>query len=196
MPPRHPLLACCRTADRPWICAHCGDAGVDTPTVFVFDQLSTIHEIVVPPEAVNIYDFLGDATGIQFFQTRNFVSGAVGDDFSAASCMLVSVFCDDMGKERHERNAGASQILGFEVYGKAAVMCSEEVPGTEDGAEEVITIWAIEPFLRELHARGKGIPQYKNKLITHRGRVGDVLHKIKITCEQDPTAGIEGHHRW
>jgi hypothetical protein len=195
MPPRHPLLACCRTADRPWICAHCGDAGVDTPTVFLFDENSTIHEIVVPPEAVNdILPFLRKVTGIEWFEARNFVSGSVGDVFGAASCMLVSVYYDETGKQSHERNAGASQILGFDVYGKAVVVCSEELQGTADGDGAGNKVWPIEPFLRGLHARGKGIEKYKSKLAGHHGRVSDVLHKIKITCKQDPAAGIGMHH--
>ena len=203
MPPRHPLLACCNTADRPWICAHCGDAGVDTPTVFMIDELSGMHLIIVPPEAVNdILEFLGQVTGIDYFASRNFVSGAVGDVSSAASCMVVSVYYDDFGNESHEGNAGASQILGFEVYGKAVLVCSEEVQGTADGGEDSVDlgenmkVWPIEPFLRELDARGKGVQTYKDKLIAHYGRVGDVLHKIKITCENDPLGGVEGDYRW
>jgi hypothetical protein len=194
MPPRHPLLACCNTANQPWICAHCGDAGSDTPTVFLFelcDELCAIHEIVVPPEAVNdILPFLRQVTGIEWFEGRNFVSGSVGSVFSAASCMLVSVYYDETGKESHDRNAGASQILGFEVYGKAVVVCSEDLQGTSDVDGSVNKVWPIEPFLRELQVRGKGVQIYKNKLIAHYGRAGDVLHKIKTTCEQDPSAGI------
>lgn len=92
--------------------------------MFLFDELSVIHEIVVPPEAVNdILPFLRQVTGIEWFEGRNFVSGSVGIVFNAASCMLVSVYYDETGKESHERNAGASQILGFEVYGKAVVVC-------------------------------------------------------------------------
>jgi hypothetical protein len=202
MPPRHPLLACCNTADRPWICAHCGDAGVDTPTVFMIDELSGMHSIIVPPEAVNdILEYLMQVTGINYFASRHFFSGTFEDDFNAASCMVVSVYCDDIGEQRHERNAGASQILGFEVYGKAIVVCSEEVQSTADGGEDGVNlgenmkVWPIEPFLRELDARGKGVQTYKDKLIAHYGRVGDVLHKIKITCENDPRGG-EGYYRW
>jgi len=195
MPPRHPLLACCKTADRPWTCARCGDAGVDTPTVFVIDELSGMQSIVVPPEAVNdILEFLMQATGIQYFASRHFFSGSLLDDFNAASCMVVSVYCDDYGSERHQRNAGASQILGFEVFGPAFVVCAEEVHA--DGVEENSKVWPIEPFLRELEARGKGIASYKNKLIAHHGRVGDVLHKIKSTCENDALGGVEGDYRW
>jgi hypothetical protein len=161
----------------------------------MIDELSGMHLIIVPPEAVNdILEFLGQVTGIDYFASRNFVSGAVGDVSSAASCMVVSVYYDDFGNESHEGNAGASQILGFEVYGKAVLVCSEEVQGTADGVREVNKVWPIEPFLRQLHARCKGIPKYKNKLIAHYGRIGDVLHKIKTTCEQDPSAGIGMHH--
>lgn len=199
MPPRHPLLACCRTADRPWICAHCGDAGVDTPTVFMIDELSAMHSIIVPPEAVNdILEYLLQVTGIKYFQSRHFFSGTFQDDFNAANIMVVSVYCDDIGNQSHERNAGASQILGFEVYGKAIVVCSEEARGTADVEEYLVDgdmkVWPIEPFLRELDARGKGIQTYENKLIAHYGRVGDVLHKIKITCEN--RGGVEGEYRW
>jgi hypothetical protein len=200
MPPRHPLLACCRTADRPWICAHCGDAGVDTPTVFMIDEFSAMHSIIVPPEAVDdILEYLMHVTGINFYESRHFFSGTFEDDFNAASIMVVSVYCDDNGKQIHERNAGASQILGFEVYGKAIVVCSEEAKGTADVEEYFVDtgmkVWPIEPFLRELDARGKGVQTYKDKLIAHYGRVGDVLHKIKITCENDPRGG-EGYYRW
>jgi len=170
MPPRHPLLACCNTADRPWICAHCGDAGVDTPTVFMIDELSAMHSIIVPPEAVNdILEYLLQVTGIKFFASRHFFSGTFEDDFNAANCMVVSVYCDDLGNQIHERNAGASQILGFEVYGKAIVVCSQEVQSTMDGGEDGVNlgenmkVWPIEPFLRELDARGKGIPKYTDK---------------------------------
>ena len=195
MPPRHPLLACCRTADRPWICAHCGDAGVDTPTVFLFDEFACMHSIIVPPEAVNdILPFLGHVTGIECFEERNFVWRSVGSVSSVATMMIVSVYYDDTGEESHERNAGASQILGFEVYGRAVVVCSEDLQVTADGDGAVNKVWPIEPFLDELHARGKGVQVYENKLITHYGRLGDVLHKIKITCEQDPAAGIGMHH--
>jgi hypothetical protein len=195
MPPRHPLLACCNTADRPWICAHCGDAGSDTPTVFMIDELSASHSIIVPPEAVNdILPFLEHVTGIEWFMERNFVCRSVGSVSSAATMMIVSVYYDETGKESHERNAGASQILGFEVYGKAVVVCSEDLQVTADGNGAVNKVWPIESFLRELHARGKDVQVYKNKLITHYGRLGDVLHKIKTTCEQDPSAGIGMHH--
>ena len=135
-------------------------------------------------------------------ESRHFFSGTFEDDFNAANCMVVSVYCDDDINQSHERNAGASQILGFQVYGKAIVVCSEEVQSTADGGEDGVNlgenmkVWPIEPFLRELDARGKGIPKYTDKLIAHYGRVGDVLHKIKITLENDALGGVEGDYRW
>jgi hypothetical protein len=110
-----------------------------------------------------------------------------------AACSFPSIF-NENGQLENERNADASQILGFEVYGKAVVVCSEELQGDCNGDGALNKVLCIEPFLHSLQERGKGIPVYKSKLMTHKGRAGDVMHKIKLTCEEDSYAGLPMHH--
>ena len=188
-------MACCNTGDRPWTCAHCADAPNTAPTVFLLDDMSIVHEIVVPPQAVDdILPFLSRVTGIEYFEARNFMSGDNADVFNPKSCMLVSVYLNEHGQCENERNVGASQILGFPVFGNAVVVCSEEMKGDDNGDGALNKVCAIKPFLHSLQERGKGIPVYEKKIITHKGPVGDVMHKIKLTCEKDPYAGIPVHY--
>jgi len=164
----------------------------DAPTVVLIDDTADVQQLAVPPEAVaDILPFLRQVSGIQYFEARNF---AVPPAPGAGSTLLVSVYYNENGRDENEHNAGASQILGFELYGKAIVVCSEELEGDEHGEGGRNEVCGLPTFMRKLDERGRSIPRFKRKIVADRerfrGRVGDVLHKIKLACEDDAYAGI------
>lgn len=163
----------------------------DAPTVVLLGDWADISQIDVPADAAgDILPFLQKVSGIEFFEARNFVFPPVP---GAGSTLLVSVYYNENGRHENELNVGASQILGFELYGKAIVVCSEELPGDEHGAGN--RVCGLPTFMGKLDERKQSIPHFKRKIVAHgaarfRGRVGDVLHKIRLTCADDPYAGI------
>lgn len=147
------------------------------PSVFLLPHLlrdSVAAAVLVPPPAVdNVYEFLKSVTGYAVLESWTFVLSR--DD---TSTLIAAVYCNEDGREEDELNVGASHILGVEVYGKAVLVCLEEGEGDEDGEGEYSSAVSVEALVRKLDERGEELPEYKEKIVD--GRVGDLLHQIKL----------------
>lgn len=160
------------------------------PCVFLLPHLASDRvaaPIVVPPTAVDdVYGFLLQVTGYEVLEPWSFVLSR-----NDASTLLAVVYCNEQGRYENELNAGASQTLGVELFGKAVLVCLEEgqcggggggedsgEDSGEESAEDYSSVVSLEAFLRKLEERGEGIPKCTGSTVS--GRVGDLLHQIKL----------------
>lgn len=142
------------------------------PSVFLLGD-GIAAPIVVPPPVDDVYGFLKSVTGYAVLEPWTFVLSR-----SDASTLIATVYCNEDGRLENELNVGASYILGVEVYGTAVLVCLEEGEGDKDGEGEYSAVVSVETFAQKLEERGEELPEYTDKIVS--GRVGDLLHKIKL----------------